>query len=108
MERRRFKRVNFTLHAEIVLKDNNYKGIIENLSEKGLFKIVIIEKDLTDFVPGATPEVKFQIPSGDTLNLNCNIVWVRIDKEPDGGLRYNMGLEIISPPPEYIEFVGTL
>lgn len=108
MEKRRFKRINFQLNAEVTLNGKSYKGFVENLSEKGLFKIIDIEDDLTNIVPGSTLEVKLYLPSGKKLNLECNIVWAQIDTKLPRVSKYNMGLEILSPPPEYTEFIGTL
>jgi hypothetical protein len=108
MEKRRFKRINCKLNAEVTLNGKSYNVVVENLSEKGLYKTVVIEEELTDIVPGATLEVNLRLPSGKKINLPCNIVWVRIDTKPPGGSKFNMGLEIISPPLEYIEFVRTL
>ena len=108
MEDRRFKRIDFKLNAEVTLGGKSYKGSMENLSEGGLFEIVFSEVDLTDFTNGAPVGVKFHIPSEEIIDLHCKIVWLRVGPEQIVGLKYNMGLEIITPSPEYKEFFKTL
>jgi hypothetical protein len=53
--------------------------------------------------------LKFQIPSGETLNLNCEVIWLYTKKTPPPGFKQNnIGMEIIDPPLKYKEFFKTL
>jgi hypothetical protein len=49
--------------------------------------------------------VKFNKPSGEDLDLQCKIVWLRLNRDNPDRLTYCMGMEIISPPASYKKFV---
>ena len=108
MEKRIFKRINTTISAEITIDSRCYAGSIENLSEEGLFEIVFIETEITDFTPEKILRVKFYKPSGEELDLECKIVWLRLNRDNPRSLKYCMGMEIISPPASYKAFVQYL
>lgn len=106
MERRRSKRILVSLKAELISGDVSYAGIIENLSEEGIYMRTLPTKAATDFTPETKHELKFQLPSGETINLHCKVKWSY--KTPPHGLTNSVGMEIIDPPPEYKEFLKTL
>ena len=108
MEKRRFKRIDSKIRAEVTIDSKFYEGTIDNLSEEGLFEIVFIELEVSDFTPDKILGVKFNKPSGEDLDLQCKIVWLRLNKDNLGNLMYCMGMEIISPPASYKKFVKTL
>jgi hypothetical protein len=108
MNKRRYKRVDFRLNADIIYGNKNYKGHIENFSETGIFKIVFPEERVVDFIPGTVISVKFQVPSGEILNLDCEIRWLRINTDSPFALKYHMGMEIIEPPQEYRQFLSSI
>jgi hypothetical protein len=108
MEKRHPKRVIVSLVAELISEDKSYVGIIENLSEKGIFMKISSTNTAIGFIPGNTPMVKFQISSGETLNLRCEIRWLHTYKTPTHDLINKIGMEIIDPPTRYKEFFKTL
>jgi hypothetical protein len=108
MERRRFKRIDTKISAQVTIDSKYYEGTIENLSEEGLFEIVFIEVKVKDFTPEKILGVKFSKPSGEELDLQCKIVWFRLNKDDLDRLKYCMGMEIISLPSSYKKFVKTL
>lgn len=108
MERSHFKRVDTKMSAEVTIDSKYYEGSIENLSEEALFEIVFLEVEVTDFTPEKILGVKFHKPSGEDLDLQCKIVWLRLNRDNLGRLRYCMGMEIISSPASYKEFVKNL
>jgi hypothetical protein len=108
IEKRRYKRINFRLEAEVTYSNKRYNGFIENFSESGIFKIVFPDESIQEFMPGALLGVNFQMPSGEKLSLNCIIKWLRIKTDSPFALKYNMGMEIIDPPQEYKSFIQTL
>jgi hypothetical protein len=108
MGKRRYKQVNYSLDAEIICDGISYKGLIENISETGIFKIAFPDQNFLAFYPGKEITVTFQIPSGKTLKLTCEIKWLRINTGSPFAIKYNLGLDIINPPHEYIEFVKSL
>jgi hypothetical protein len=79
LEKRRHIRVDYRVDAEIIFGDRIYRGMIENISESGIFKV-------------AFPEKK----------------WLRIYTVSPFALKYNLGIEIVNAPQEYREFVSQL
>ena len=96
MERRHFYRINGGFETEIIYKDRSYKGIIDDLSEKGVGVITIPAEIEMDFIPGSSINLKFQPHPGETLVLNCRIKW--FNKGSLHGLKYRIGMEVIDPP----------
>lgn len=47
--------------------------------------------------------MNFELPPGETLNLNCEIIWV--SKTLYSEKKNAFGMKIIDPPPKYKEFV---
>jgi len=101
MEKRRSKRIIVTLEAELVLNDMTYKGFIENLSENGVYVVTKPTKTNANFNPGEAIGLKFHLPSGEIVDMNCKIIWSY--KTPPHGLTNSIGVEIINPPQKYIE-----
>jgi hypothetical protein len=106
MEKRRSKRKIVRLKAERISGDKNHAVFIENLSEEGIYMITAPAKTSMDFIPGTALELKFQLRSGETLNLRCKVIWSH--KNPPDGLTNSVGMEIIDPPLKYKEFIKTL
>jgi len=132
--RRTRKRITVNLDAEIILGGKSYSGVVENLSEfgakwykfvrateepseYGIYTGTTPSKTIIDFTPGTPLKLKFKLPSGEKLNLRCEIRWSyqtphdeftnspSIDPPP----KYTAaGMEIIDPPPKYKEFFKTL
>jgi hypothetical protein len=107
-EKRRHKRIRYKLKADVICDSKHYKAVIDNFSETGICKIVFPEKSVIDFYPEEILEINFILPSGQELNLECKIKWVRIKKGTPLFLKYHMGVEIIEPSPEYKKFVNDL
>ncbi len=105
MERRRSIRKKVHIEAEIVSEDISHSGIIENVSEHGI-NIETASKSLfnttTLFTPGTELEVRFQDSSGERIRLHCKVIWSY--KTAPHGLTNRAGMEIIFPPPDYIDF----
>jgi hypothetical protein len=105
MERRNSRRRKTRIEAELVSEEINCVGVIENLSERG----ISLETDSTDilsqstrFTPGAKFQVKFQTLSGEPITLNCKVIWAY--KTAPDGMRNKIGMEVVFPPPSYIDF----
>lgn len=96
MEKRLSKRIIIGLKAEIISGDIICEGVIENLSEAGIYVITAPTKTEIDFAPGTILEVKFQFLSGETLNLQCEVKWSY--KTPPHSLTNRIGMKIIDPP----------
>jgi hypothetical protein len=96
----------FGYKVEVLADGKSYVGIVENISEKGLYMIVNPSKTSIDFTSRTKLELKFQLSSGESLNLLCQVKWSY--KTPPHGLTYSMGVEILKQSPEYIEFFSAL
>jgi c-di-GMP-binding flagellar brake protein YcgR len=50
IDKRRYKRIDLQLKADVTCNTKNYKAVIENVSETGIFKIVFPEKSVINFI----------------------------------------------------------
>ncbi|KPK02505.1 MAG: hypothetical protein AMK71_02005 [Nitrospira bacterium SG8_35_4] len=105
MERRNSRRKKARVEAEFISEDFSCTGTIENLSVRG----ISLETDSTDllsqstrFTPGTKLQVKFHTPAGELITLNCKVIWSF--KTAPHGLRKKVGMEVVFPPPSYIDF----
>jgi hypothetical protein len=108
VEKRRSKRIIITLLAELILEREIYVGAIENLSEYGINVRIFPLQAKTEFIPGTSLDLELLSFSGEKLQVQCEIKWVHIYKEPSQGLITSMGMEIIDAHPRYQEFLKTL
>jgi len=107
MEKRRGKRTTVHLKAERISGDEKYGVFIENISEKGIHMLAAHATVHTHYSAGKTIDVQFHIAHRKPLVLHCRVRW-SCPKVPPNGMTDSIGLEIIDPPPQYIEFVKTL
>lgn len=105
MERRSSRRITVDLNAERISCTKNCSVFIENLSESGIHMITAPAKK-NDYVPGTEIDLRLKLSKGETMTLNCNVKWA-YENSPEDMTR-SVGLEIIDPPREYIEFIKTL
>ena len=95
------------LKAKIISGGETYPGSIQNVSESGIgYFIESVIKAEKDFAPKKMIEVNFQTPSGETVNLDCEIIWCS-RKKPDDK-RLTIGIKIIKPPQKYKKFAKNL
>ena len=91
----------------------NYTGFIKNASEEGLsYETYSFASTLKKLSTKKKIDLMLKMPSGETLNLNCEIKWSSLLASPwPLPLNYstfNMGMKIIDPPLKYREYVKTL
>ena len=108
MERRNTQRKKVRIEAELVSEEISCTGLVENLSVRG----ISLETDSSDllsqstrFAPGTKFQVKFQTSAGELITLNCKVIWSF--KTAPHGLRKKVGMEVVFPPPSYIDFCQT-
>lgn len=101
---RHSKRAPVLQESQITAADKKYSGTIENVSETGLNVIVPSDDCITSFIPGSKVTITFQ-PAGKEVNIQCEVTWVRIDKNPSLGIMYTLAMEVIQGPPEYREYI---
>ena len=108
MEKRRFKRTTVSLKAERISGNEKYGIFIENISEKGIHMLATHATVHAHYSAGKNIDVRFHIAQRKKpLLLRCRVRW-SCPKVPPNGLTDSIGLEILDPPPQYIEFVRTL
>ncbi|TNF56880.1 PilZ domain-containing protein [bacterium] len=106
MAKERTFRIPVEIDAEITLDETSHTGIIENLSEEGLCVRITPSKSSRDLTAGKKFDLKFQLPSGETLNLFCRKIWsFKITRR---SLMKRVGMKIINPPVKYKQFITTL
>jgi len=107
MKKRIFKRIPVRLEAYIFSGDKTYLGFIENVSEGG-FQYLVISSVQTplEFKPDKILQIYFQLPSGETLKLFCDVKWY-IQNSPDNKT-LTLGVQVLEPDPKFKEFIKTL
>ncbi len=68
-------RVPVDIDAELITGKIRYEGIIQNLSRSGVCVRTAPVKTAADFFCGAPLVLEFQIASGETLDLHCEVRW---------------------------------
>ncbi len=104
---RRSKRINVGIGAELISGSRHYKGFIKSISLNGFFVITSPTKTISPFRPGSMIRIMFEIPSGEELILNCEIIWLHSVKTQTQGLFNSMGLEILTQSLKYKNFYKT-
>ena len=107
MERRLFERKTVHLKAERLSGDESNAVFIKNISEQGLQIITTPAERADDYPPDTFFDLRFQLSSGETIELQCIVKWAYQNDPPDD-LTSSVGMEIIDPPLRYKEFVKNL
>jgi hypothetical protein len=107
MEKRGLERINETLDAEVVTNSTKYPGIIMNLSEQGVHMVTATTKDIVDIALEKMLKLKCSLPSGDDVDLECEVKWFNTKNSPYG-VSFSIGMQIVQPPSQYLEYIRTL
>jgi len=107
-ERRLSKRAIANLKTEFIAGSNIYTGVVENFCVEGVCLTADTTDTARDFIPGTPIKLKLQIPSGETLDLHCLIIWLHTCRVSPHGLINRMGIKIVDPPMRYKEFYRSL
>lgn len=105
-DKRTHERIIARLKAVLTHENISYVGMIENISEHGLYMISLPIKHKINFRPGSLHEMKLRTLPGKSVTLHCNVQWAY--KTPPYGLTNSVGMEILNPSQAYKEFLGTL
>lgn len=108
MERRRVDRKVVDFSVELISGGKSYIGYAGNISEYGAYVKIAPAETAIDFLPETLLEMNFKIPSGEKLNLNCEIMWLYAKRISSRVLENHIGLEIKNSPPEYENFFKSL
>jgi hypothetical protein len=107
MERRRDSRVSVSLRAERISGSEKYSVFIENISGSGIHMIIAPAAATRKYRPGEEISLKLELATGRTILLSCITRWA-YHLLPSEKEVQSIGLEIVDPPEEYLDFVGAL
>lgn len=103
--KRQHKRFVITLNAKVIIGDKSYEGVIGNVSEEGISSTITTYIKTDDqFTPHKNIRLVFDLPSGDNVNMDCEIRWYLRPREH--GTNLIMGLYIVDPPSKYTEWIN--
>ena len=106
MEKRLSQRIPCNLNATISSEGYTFDGFIENVSEGGVE--YLITSSITssgNFTPKKLIKLHFQIPSGEKLDLDCQVEWfLKTPHDKDKSLI--LGMKVINPPALYRKLVN--
>jgi hypothetical protein len=105
MDKRRSNRQSDSLDAEIIAGGVSYTGLILNFSEEGLYMVTATTYSVVSIPPSSKIGLKCSLPSGDKLDMDCEVKWFQTKPSPYG-VTFSMGVEIINPPQSYKDFVN--
>lgn len=108
IKKRRYERKQLNLRAVMTVGKDSYSCVIQNLSLYGAYIKADLLGTSVEFYADTSAELKYQIPTGEILNLNGEIKWTRVDSSGPDHFVHHIGIEIMTPPAEFIEFVSTL
>ena len=103
-EKRRARRIDDNLDAKIISAGKTFSGIVMNFSEDGLYMVTAAANNLVDITPSTLVELKCKLPSDKKISLKCEVKWFQTKTSPHG-LAFSMGMEILNPPRDYINFI---
>ena len=107
MERRRSNRIAVNLKAQRISGDEKHTVFIEDISESGIHIITAPSVAYKKYTPGMEIDVRFQISAREKITLHCKTRWAYHKMPPEKEID-SIGLEILDPPVEYIEFIKVL
>ena len=108
MENRSDNRTEVNLSAEIGLLGESHECSAENLSENGLCVTTSPTASAKDFIPGTSQEVKLKLPSGETIDVHCEVRWLHSFILESLRVVNSLGMQLITQPPEYLAYFKTL
>ncbi len=107
MERRTARRTSVNLKAERISGNKKYNVFIEDISETGIHLITAPSEAYKKYIPDTEIDVRLLLPNGERIKLRCRIAWSFHRIPPEREID-SIGLEIIDPPLQYIDFIRTL
>jgi hypothetical protein len=106
MERRGYERIAVDLRAERISGDETRSILIENISETGLQILTAPAEEDSEFDPGTMIQLKLMLANGESLDLDCTVMWA--DKQQPDDQASSVGMKIEAAPFRYREFVQSL
>lgn len=103
-ERRQSQRIPANLDAKITSGGRIFDGNIENMSEDGLeYYMTSYVSATKDFFTGKSVDISFRGPSGEKIDIHCELKWLLETFPEEKSLL--LGMRIIDPPLSYRELL---
>ena len=96
------------INADIISGNKKYPAIIGNLSEKGVFLETDPTKSATPFLPGKKFKLRFAESPKNSIDLNCEVIWLYSKKLTPNSVTNCLGLEIKKPSSKFRKFFQDL
>ena len=87
----------------LVSRSLNYKGVIKNIADEGICIQIHSEQNISQLLNGLLFIVKFTLPSGVEIALQCEVIRThrQITDDPES----IVAMKIIDQPTEYRELL---
>ena len=96
-ERRQSERIPVNLDAKITSGGRIFDGSIENMSEDGMeYYMTSYVSATKDYFTKKSVDISFRSPSGEKINLHCELKWL-LETFPEQKSLL-LGMRIIDPP----------
>lgn len=100
-EKRTSRRKLVRISAVLNYQGINYPGMVENISESGLY-MILADRNMVDLSISSVHNLT--LLSGEKrFKISCRTIWSY--PTPPYGLTTSVGMEIINPPTEFIEYL---
>ena len=104
MEKRRHNRFFISLHAKVIADGKSFDGVIENVSDEGVASTITTHlKADQDFSPHKIVELSFQLPTGESINMNCEVRWFLRPSSNNSSVM--LGLHVEDAPQSYKDWI---
>ena len=101
-------RIPVYIKAELISGSKKYAAIIGNFSEKGAFVETDPTKSATPFLPGKKIKLKFAETPKNSMDLNCEVIWLYTKKLMRNSFMNCLGLEIKKPSSKFRKYFQDL
>lgn len=106
LDLRKERRKIVNLKASLVSNTKKFSGIIENLSEDGLYLRAVPLDAASKLTPGEFFEIHLESKSGEDISVPGKLKWFY--DTPPYGLTKSLGIEIDKENPEYHKLFNKL
>ena len=96
--------------TQLISGDERYDGFVINMSARGvgMFVNTSFPESTINCTRGSVLGLELVTPTGELLTLQCEVRWIRIQESPSEGLTTSMGMEVIAPPPGFMQLFNNL
>ncbi len=106
----RSKRKAVQIAACLINNNTKYAGFIINISSRGvgLYLNTKFSESTIECEKGSILKLELESPSGESISMQCKVMWLRIKKRPENSLTTSLGLEVFNPSPSFMKLFESL